>query len=69
MLSNIRYVTFWGFDGSTLSHGVGLLVLFKLKVNVNENVASLLSISYMPEADRSQIKVKKNKTGKRFSAI
>lgn len=59
MLSNIRYVTFWGFDGSTLSHGVGLLVLFKLKVNVNENVASLLSISYMPEADRGQIKVKK----------
>lgn len=30
-------ITFWGFVGSTLSHGSGFLVLFKLKM-VNENV-------------------------------
>lgn len=46
MLYNVRNVTFWGFDGSTLSHGSGFLVLFKLKT-VNENATSLLSISYI----------------------
>lgn len=33
-------ITFWGFDGSSLSHGSGFLVLFKLET-LNKNVASL----------------------------
>lgn len=36
ILSKARNVTFWGFDGSTSSHGSGFLVLFKLKT-VNKN--------------------------------
>ncbi len=47
----VRNVTFWDFDGSTLSQGSGFLLLFKLKT-VNENAISLLSIFYV-----GQIKV------------
>lgn len=53
-MSGIQQVTFWGFDGSSLSHGSGFVVLFKLN-QMNENVTLSLSISYMPD-DRSLIK-------------
>lgn len=50
----VNCVTFWGFDGSTLSHGSGLLVLFKLQL-INVGRGSCISNQFQSRS-KAQLK-------------